>query len=127
MRVDRALDGGEPNGPTGLRGLSANGRYVLMFSLATNLVATDANNASDVFVYDRQLGTTTRADLTADGSEANLGADEAGFPSISPDGSVVGFDSASTNLVPGGTNGINQVFVRLLGPTPPRGPVARMR
>jgi Tol biopolymer transport system component len=127
VRVDRATDGGEPNGPTGLRGISANGRFVLMFSLATNLVTGDSNNASDLFVYDRQLGKISRVDLAADGSEANLGANESSFPSISPDGSVVGFDSASTNLVPGGTNGLNLAFVRLLTPTPPRGLATRMR
>jgi hypothetical protein len=127
VRVDRATDGGEPNGPTGLRGMSADGRFVLMFSLASNLVPDDTNGAADVFVYDRQAGKIIRVDLTADGGEANLGADEAGFPSISPNGSAVAFDSASTNLVPGGTNGLNHAFVRLLGPTPSPRPVARLR
>jgi hypothetical protein len=41
--------------------VSADGRYVAFQSDATNVVTGDTNGATEVFVYDRQAGTTTRA------------------------------------------------------------------
>jgi Tol biopolymer transport system component len=55
-------------------------------------------------------GNPARADLGADGAQANAGVLEA--PSISADGRFVAFASAATNLVPGDTNGYPDVFVR---------------
>ncbi|MBK8285448.1 MAG: PD40 domain-containing protein [Ahniella sp.] len=48
------------NGESSPRALSADGRYVLFQSAATNLVvgATDANSQRDVFLHDTQSGTT---------------------------------------------------------------------
>jgi Tol biopolymer transport system component len=41
---------------TGGSSISADGRYIAFYSLATNLVAGDTNGAMDVFVHDRQTG-----------------------------------------------------------------------
>ena len=113
--VSRAVGGGEPNDWVYPYGLSSDGRYVLMQSAATNMVAGDTNGGADDFVYDRQTGTLTRVDLTAGGGQANKGDDDiAGVngSAISADGGTVAFSSVSTNLVTGDTNGAIDVFVR---------------
>jgi Tol biopolymer transport system component len=94
--------------------LSSDGRYVAFVSHAPNLVPGDTNAADDVFVHDRQTGTTTRVSVEADGSQANSNA---GSPTISADGRYIVFDDAATNLVAGDTNGVVDVFVRDTGPT----------
>jgi archaellum component FlaF (FlaF/FlaG flagellin family) len=89
--------------------LSADGRYVVFDSQATNLVAGDTNAASDVFVRDRLTGTTTRVSITSGGVQAN---NATVFPKISADGRYVVFASYASNLVPGDANGSEDVFVR---------------
>lgn len=96
--------------------ISADGRYVAFESVATNLVADDTYAQWDVFVRDRDAGTTERVSVSSEETQANGGS---GSPSISADGSYVAFDSVATNLVPDDTNGAYDVFVRdrLLGTT----------
>jgi Tol biopolymer transport system component len=89
--------------------VSADGRYVAFASDATNLVSGDTNNATDVFVYDRQAKTTTRVSLAAAGGQTN---DASFSPSLSADGSIVAFVSRATDLVAGDTAGGENVFVR---------------
>src|SRR5262245_43107720 len=48
--------------------ISADGRYVAFESRATTLVAGDTNMAVDVFVRDRQLGTTVRVSVDSGGA-----------------------------------------------------------
>ena len=62
--------------------------------------------ATDVFVYDRQ-GMTVRVSVVGRGP----GRRRQHVPSISADGRYVAFLSEATNLVPGDTNGIKDVFV----------------
>ena len=55
--VDSA--GAQGNAGSQLPSISADGRYVAFFSMATNLVSVgDTNNALDVFVHDNTTGTT---------------------------------------------------------------------
>jgi Tol biopolymer transport system component len=89
--------------------LSADGRYVVFFSGATNLVPGDTNNVYDVFVRDRQTGTTYRVSLSSAGAQ---GASDSSYPSISPDGRYVAFESLSSTLVTGDTNAKSDIFVR---------------
>lgn len=100
--------GADAEGESWEPSISADGRYVAFVSDAPNLVADDNNNDSDIFVFDRQTGTTTRVSVASDGTEAN-GMSE--FPSISADGRYVAFASYANNLVAGDTNGIYDVFV----------------
>lgn len=53
--------------------VSDDGRFVAFGSAATNLVEGDTNGVNDVFLRDRQLGTTTRASVSPEGSQV-LGA-----------------------------------------------------
>jgi cysteine-rich repeat protein len=80
--------------------MSADGRYVGFSSQATNLVP--GGSGLDVFVHDTLTGSTERVSVQTGGGTANCCS--AG-PHISDDGRYVAFDSESTNLVPGDTNG----------------------
>lgn len=88
--------------------INADGRYVAFGSGASNLVEGDTNGVSDIFVRDRQLGTTVRVSVSSAGEEAN---NASYWPSISGDGRLVAFYSAATNLVASDTNACLDVFV----------------
>ena len=90
-------------------GISADGRYVVFQSDASNLVRGDTNRADDVFLHDRKTGRTTRLRLDSRGRQGNGGS---WFPAISSDGRYVAFQSLATNLVRGDTNKLSDVFVR---------------
>jgi hypothetical protein len=85
-------------------------------SFSADLVAGDTNQVMDVFVRDRQAGTTERVSVSSAGLQANA---TSAFPAISPDGRYVAFSSLATNLAGAGPNGIAQVYLhdRLTGLT----------
>src|SRR5207302_5782749 len=88
--------------------LSADGRFVAFDSAATDLVAGDTNGVSDVFVHDRQTGTTERVSVASDGTQGNGKSGLLSFafpPPLSADRRFAAFVSAATNLVAGDTNG----------------------
>ncbi len=89
--------------------ISSAGRYVAFSSHASNLVSGDTNAAQDVFVRDRELGTTRRVSVSSTGAQG----DSLSFdPAISSAGRYVAFSSDASNLVPGDTEGTVDVFVR---------------
>ena len=91
--------------------LSADGRFVVFWSFASDLVATDTNGESDVFVRDLQTGTTTLVSVNRTGTDS--GNDFSSFnPVISADGRFVAFTSFASDLVATDSNGVNDVFVR---------------
>ena len=92
-----------------IQSISSDGRFVVYMSLATNLVAGDTNDTTDVFVHDLRSGTTERVSVDSLGTE---GDSYSYYPSISGDGRYVAFTSLATNLVAGDTNGVADVFVR---------------
>jgi hypothetical protein len=107
--VSVGFDGSDPDGASRSPSVSASGRFVAFASDASNLVPGDANGVADIFVRDTCVGapagcvpTTIRVSLSPDGAESN-GA--SAWPSITPDGRFVTFDSAATNLVSDG--GVN--------------------
>ena len=89
--------------------ISAAGRYVAFSSDAANLVPGDTNAAQDVFVRDRELGTTRRVSVSSSGAQ---GTSVSFDPAISAAGRYVAFSSDAANLVPGDTAGTVDVFVR---------------
>lgn len=89
--------------------VSTNGRYALFQSNASDLVPSDTNNVSDVFVRDLQTKTTILVSVSTNGSVGN-GASR--NPVMSADGRYVAFVSAANNLVAGDTNQIPDIFVR---------------
>ena len=108
-RVSIASDGTQGNGASIEAAISADGRYVAFQSPASNLVAFDTNSLSDIFVRDRQTGTTERVSVATDGTQANGLSEQT---EISADGRYVAFKSFASNLVAGDTNGTADVFVR---------------
>lgn len=92
--------GNQGNGWSTDPDISADGRYVAFLSEATNLVEGDTNNATDIFVRDRQTGRTTRVSVDSAGGQGN---DHSGWPVISADGRYVAFVSSASNLVSGDT------------------------
>lgn len=89
--------------------ISTDGRFVVFTSDSPDLVAGDANGKTDIFIRDRQTGTTERVSLPSAGGEAN---GRSFTSAISDDGRWVTFDSDADNLVAGDTNGVMDVFVR---------------
>jgi Tol biopolymer transport system component len=102
-------NGAQANGASELAALSTDGRWVAFTSLADNLVAGDTNAVRDVFVRDRQTGTTERVSLATGGTQ---GDGESFSGAISPDGRYVAFHSSAGNLVAGDSNRAQDVFVR---------------
>ncbi len=109
FRVSVSTSGTEGNGGSYSPSISADGRYVVFYSYASNLVDGDTNEQCDIFRSDRNTGATTRVSVSTDGAEGN-GRSIA--PIISPDGRYVAFESEASNLVMGDTNEMPDVFVR---------------
>jgi Tol biopolymer transport system component len=98
----------QSNGASLYPPISYDGRYVAFYSLATNLVPGDTNNAGDIFIHDRVVGETTRVSVNSAGREGDL---ESIWPSLSGDARYIAFTSSATNLVPNDTNNVPDVFV----------------
>ena len=108
-RVSVRTDGMQANGSSAYPSISYDGRYVAFQSDATNLVNSDGNAATDVFVRDRLSGITTLESVRSGTLEGNGRSYE---PSLSDDGGVIAFSSDATDLVTGDTNSTTDVFVR---------------
>jgi Tol biopolymer transport system component len=108
-RVSQSAGGVEGNLPSVGPVLSADGRFVAFSSDAANLVPGDTNGWTDVFVCDLASALPTRISISSSGAQADSTSDS---PSISADGRFVAFRSWGTNLVPGDTNAVFDVFVR---------------
>lgn len=92
--------------------VSTNGCCVVFLSAASNIVPNDTNGAMDVFVRNLETHTTVRVSVASDGTEADrMLSSYANFPVLSGDGRYAAFYSNATNLVPGDTNGRNDIFV----------------
>jgi hypothetical protein len=64
-RVNVGNDGTQANDRSQDVAINADGRFVAFASLASNLVGADTNETSDVFVRDRETGTTTLVSVGA--------------------------------------------------------------
>lgn len=86
----------------------------LAFSTFWPLLASDTNNLWDIYVYDHGTGGLKRVSLTSTGGERDQGTESASrvvAPAISGDGQYVAYATTATNVVPGDTNGAQDVFV----------------
>ena len=107
-RVSVDSSGIEGDWYSGAPAISADGRYVAFESASTNLVANDTNKRTDVFLHDRETGTTSRVSIDSSGQEGNDGSFA---PVLSVDARYIAFYSQATNLVVGDTNSQSDVFV----------------
>jgi hypothetical protein len=95
-----------------LPSISGDGRYVV-FETKAPFSPIDTNGVSDVYVHDRQTGTTTLVSHNPAGTSAGdaQSFEGNGGPKISEDGSTIVFTSDAGNLVPNDTNLRSDVFV----------------
>lgn len=113
-RVSVSSDGTQSNGEdSGGVSLSADGRFVLFTSNASNLVLGDGNGRYDIFLHDRQTGQTIRLSLTEAGQEPN---GDYFVQALSADGCTLAFAGLDSNLMPTDTNERWDIFVRDLRP-----------
>jgi Tol biopolymer transport system component len=91
--VSKTSEGVPADGDSYDPSISGSGRFVAFYSDAPNLPGRDAYR--DVYIHDRETGTTRLVSKTSDGVSAN--GDSSG-PSISRSGRFVAFHSDATNL-----------------------------
>lgn len=106
--VSMGTSGGAGNGLSEDPDISADGSAVAFTSFATDLSASDLNQASDVFVRNISTGNTTIVSKTSAGAPA-LG--HSYLPSLSAHGRYIAYTSEAANLVAGDVNGVRDVFV----------------
>lgn len=112
-RASVRTGGSQSNGTAFDPAISADGRFVTFTADASNLISGDTNNVPDVFVRDRKIGTTRRVSISTRGVQGyDLSFDSA----VSADGHCVAFYSGADNFVPQDTNGVGDIFVRILSP-----------
>ncbi len=96
--VSVALDGTAGNSTSFIQDISADGRFVVFVSAATNLIENDVvDNEANVYVRDLVAGTTELVSVGSDDTRADVGFFD--IPSISADGRYVAF-STFDSLVP---------------------------
>jgi len=108
------LNGSPADGDSISPSISADGRYVAFLSSAMNLVDSDTNGVTDVFVRDTCAGAasgctpfTQRASVATGGTQANGASTSA---TINSTGRYITFESAATNL--GSISSSGGVFLR---------------
>lgn len=97
------------NGASLTPSISADGRYVIYYSEASNLVFDDSNGIADLFVTDRISGVTERVSVA--GGNIQL-SETCARPAISGDGRVVAFACSAPQLAPGAAGPFVGVFIR---------------
>jgi Tol biopolymer transport system component len=107
-RISVSRDGAEAEGHSSGPAISGDGQIIVFTSGAPNLVSGDTNAATDVFLRDRLTGSTERVSVASNGDQANGGSYGA---AVSDDGRFVAFVSLASDLVPGDTNAVADVFV----------------
>ena len=90
--------------------ISADGLFVGFRSLASDLVITDTNGNTDIYVRDLQAGTTTLVSVNSAGTDSGNFFSRQGV--ISADGGFVAFVSGASDLVITDTNGNTDIYVR---------------
>ncbi|MDQ1612242.1 MAG: hypothetical protein QOG00_2173 [Pyrinomonadaceae bacterium] len=106
---------GSGNNSSSIPTISADGRFVVFNSRATNLVTlNDANGADDVFVRDLAAAKTTLVSVNTGGTATGGKSSSLRSPqAISANGNIIAFVSNAADLVGNDTNGtIDDVFVR---------------
>ena len=89
--------------------ISANGRYVVFESVASNLVAKDSNKRDDVFRHDLRTGETVRVSVRNNGKQI---AASSNVGSINAHGNHVVFESYGSNVTKLTAGSWAQVYAR---------------
>lgn len=105
-RVSVSATGAQGNSNSLRAQISADGRWVVFSSFATNLTP-DQGFTSDIFLHDRD----NRAILNLSGGMAGGANGNSTRPRPSADGGRVVWESVAFNLVPSDTNGVADIFL----------------
>ncbi len=92
--------------------VSADGRYIAFAGNAPDLVDSDTNRLSDVFLRDLLTGTNILISADTNGTAPSSGSSMT--PIISADGSCVCFCSSANTFVAGDANRAQDIFIRNL-------------
>ena len=106
-RISVASDGTEGNGYSYRPAISGDGRYVVFESTSTNLTGDPASGFYNIYLHDKQTGSTTLLTKGLGGAAANSSSS---FANISEDGHYASFYSNASNLVAGDTNNAADIF-----------------
>ncbi|MER6398123.1 hypothetical protein ABT263_19005 [Kitasatospora sp. NPDC001603] len=110
VQVSVGVNGAGPDDQSWNRQISADGRYALFTSWATNLVSQPAKSGRDAYVRDLATGRTERVNLSDDDNALDGFTD---YAAINADGRYVAFESDAVNVVPGlPVPGRTEVYVR---------------
>jgi len=110
-RVSVTSTGGQPNGNSIQPSISTTGDVIAFQSVGTNLVPNDLNRVADIFLRTVAAKQTERVSVAESGVQSN---GESGVrATISGDGRFVVFASKGSNLVPGDTNAVSDIFMRV--------------
>lgn len=108
-RVSVSTSSGQSNAECSIPSISRDGRRVAFQSSGIGLVPGAGGTIGNVYLRDRQIGTTVLISCTPSGTQGNSHSYD---PSLSVDGTVVLFTSQATDLVPGDSNLRADVFLR---------------
>ena len=114
VHISASADDGESEAGGSAPAISLEGRYVAFVSAVSHLVPDDTNQWVDAFIHDTCLVTPAYIKATWRLSRSRLGADADADTltlALTPNGRVLAFTSTASNLVPGDTNGAEDVFV----------------
>lgn len=111
LRLDVDSAGAPANATTTGWDLSADGKYAVFSSTASNL-GNNPNGVSQIWRRNTQSGVTELVSRSAGCTEPCAGGNGNSVnPAISADGRYVAFETAATNLLPGGeTNGVDDIY-----------------
>jgi Tol biopolymer transport system component len=107
--VSAAANGVEGNNISSQPVFSPDGTQIAFASFSNNLVPGATNIISEIYVKNLASGAITLVSADANGIAGN---GSSLLPQFSPDGTKVAFASGSGNLIPGGTNGSEQVYLK---------------
>lgn len=111
QRISTTAAGGQGDQGSEWPVWSPDGTRVAFVSNATNLVPADTNGQLDLFVKTLATGHIQRVSTDANGGQADGMSYDAAW---SPDSTRIAFTSKATNLVPGDTNKLADVFIKNL-------------
>ncbi len=87
--------------------ISADGRYIVYSSYASNLIENDTNGFSDIFVYDSVNKTTRIVNIGVGGFQTK---NHSNSPTISADGNTIAYITKVHNLIFDDTNEVADIF-----------------
>ncbi|MEC7232103.1 MAG: hypothetical protein VXW31_04115 [Planctomycetota bacterium] len=108
-RINTGPAGQQTDSYSGWPQISSDGRYVSYYSTSDAILEADANGFTDIYLFDRETGANELISVSSTEAQAN---GNSYVSRLTDDGRYVVFSSEASNLVPGDTNGLEDIFVR---------------